>query len=151
MTSEAKNLSVIYRSFLLLKKPNKRFYHIKSVENFIFHFDETSQTLEKENIFNLLKNYLDHINENDISDIIECREKFEKFIYPVGKYFEKNCKFIIFVKLYISIFYLAVICSVLYFFNSNVYFYLCAIAAVLIFYGYTYLKIRNKRIYGFSW
>ncbi len=148
------NIEILKDKYLKLKqmnKENRRFYHFKSVRNFIIHFHEIATPHDREIIFNLLNGYLDEVIENDILDIYECQEVFTNYIKPVGKYFTEKLKFVVFFKWYTILFYILSFYAILTFFSANSFFFISGFGVILFFMLEMFIKIYQKRIYSFSW
>ena len=47
----------------------KRFYHLRSIQNFIYFFDKLENTQSKEKVYSILMEYLEIVNKKSVEDI----------------------------------------------------------------------------------
>ena len=145
---------ILKEKFEILKeipKQNIRFYHMRSIRNFIFHFNEIKSPNDKLYVFNYIDGYLDFVIENGIYDIHECRDLFIKYIYPVGKFYMRNLKFSGFIKWYVIVLYILIMYAILTFFSAGIVFMILGYGIISFFTIEMVVKVLQKRIYGFSW
>lgn len=145
---------ILKEKFEILKKmpkQNIRFYHMRSIRNFIFHFNEIKSPNDKVYVFNYMDAYLDDVIENGIYNINECKDLFNKYLYPVGKFYMQKLKFAIFLKWYVIALCILSMYAILTFFSTGIFFTILGYGIILFFIVEMVVKILQKRIYGFSW
>lgn len=129
----------------------KRFYHFRSVQNFIYFFDELENTQLKEKTYLILIEYLSLVKNEPIEDIHQCTMLFDEYIRPVGSLYENACGFMPVIRLWVLIFWGVFLFGILYMFNLSITFY-CIIGLILSgYYFYFFKKKLEKKVYGLKW
>lgn len=81
--------------FRLVEDKEKRFFHPKSVENFIYHFRAIDSFEDRVRIFNILMEYMAtckrHVQKMDQR---KSRSLYSSYIYKVGIYYHNNLEFV---------------------------------------------------------
>ena len=129
----------------------KRFYHFRSIQNFIHFFDDLESVQLKEKVYSTLMEYLDIVNKEPIEDIHQCTELFDQYIRSIGNLYERAFGFAPVLSLWVFVFWSIVLFSVLYIFNLSIILYFIIGIIVLCYYFYLLKKKRDKKVYGFKW
>ena len=127
---------------------NVRYLHTKSVRNFISHFSEIKNEIDKEWIYMTLSDYLTFCdNVDEVVDRAHSSKIYDDYIDKIAQYYRSNFGFIMVVSntLY-TIIYLTVFLVVFFIVNKTV-----SIAVPLLFLLHMYnigRKKRKKEVYG---
>ena len=78
-----------YRYIITQMPEKKRKYHLKSIHNFLIHFEELTLDSDREIVFETLNEYLEFISVNTIDSNNECKKLFYEYIRPVGLIYQK--------------------------------------------------------------
>ncbi len=148
IVEEVKNKYV----YFLKETPNRnKFYHLKSIENFMLSFDEFGSMHTKYEAANILNEYFDYVIANEISNEKDCKYLFFTFIEPIGNIYKRDLGFsFLFTTPTIIIYFIPTIFLMIY---LKFPFYLTlSIATVGIFLFIKVLKKReSKKVFGYSW
>lgn len=129
----------------------ERFYHFRSIQNFIYFFDDLESSQLKEKTYLILIEYLDLVKNEPIEDIHQCTALFDEYIKPVGSLYESAFGFMPAISLWVLIFWGIFLFGVLYMFNLSIIFY-CIIGILLSGYYFYFLnKKLGKKVYGLEW
>ena len=129
----------------------KRFYHFRSIQNFLYYFDDIESGQLKEKVYSILIEYLDLVKSEPIEDIHQCIILFDEYIRPVGTLYENAFKFMPVISLWVLIFWAIVLSAILYMFNLSMGFYF---VIGILFFGYFFYFLKKKwgkRVYGLKW
>jgi len=138
-------------NFIVNHMPHKnKYYHLKSMYNFLQHFNEIPDRERKEKVFNSLNEYLNYITENDIVSTKECRHVFFTFIEPVGLIYKKCCGFSYILRPQSLVVYLIALNLIFFLFKTNPYFYILNILGFAFIY-LMYKRSKSSRVYTFNW
>lgn len=135
-----------------LDSSDRKYYHLHSIENFLYHFNALTDNESKEYIQELLSNCIEYYNYHSIPNAIESLDIFQKFLKPAGKIYERQLNFFILIKswlltLYILVGYLIVFLL----FNNNRIATLIFLFIVLIFIVFLGVKFSQRKLYAFLW
>lgn len=138
--------------YFLTQIPNKnKFYHLKSIQNFMLGFEEIGSMNVKYGIADILNKYFDYVNDHDVNSKTEGRYIFFTFIEPLGMIYKKKLKFsflfslnTIFIYFFLGILIMAIFKILM------VYILGIIILGALIFYK-IFLQRKSKKIFGFQW
>jgi hypothetical protein len=129
----------------------KRFYHFRSIQNFIYFFDKLKSSERKEKAFFTLNEYLDIVKSEPIEDINQCIFLYTKYIKPIGSLYEDEFNFMPAISFRTVLFLVIIFYGVFYLFNLPVVFYVF-IGIILFGYYFYFLKKKlQKRVYGLKW
>ena len=128
----------------------KRFYHFRSIQNFILSFDNLDCN-QKEKVYLILIEYLDVVKKDPITDLHQCADLFNEYIRPVGQLYENNVDFMPNISSWIIIFWAIVLFGILYMFNLSIVFYLIIGIFLSSYYIYVLKKRKEKKVYGLEW
>lgn len=128
---------------------NERFYHLKSLTNFIAFIDKLNNASERERVYLLLSNYLDVVQQEPVEDVTMSMELFNEFIRPVGRLYEDEFAFMPMINLWVICFWMIVCFSVLYILNLSIIVYCIVGLPLLVYYGYVFKKRIDKKVYGY--
>ena len=129
----------------------KRFYHFRSIQNFIYYFDKLGNCERKEKVSFILNKYLDIVKNEPIEDINQCTLLFDEYIRPVGSLYESALNFMPTVSFRTVMILVIIFYGFFYLFNLPVGFYVF-IGIILFGYYFYFLKKKiQKRVYGLKW
>lgn len=134
-----------------LENINKKYYHLRSIGNFIYHFDDLGNIELKEKVYLILLEYLEIVKENPIENLQECTALFDDYIRPVGDFFEHSSGFMPMISNWVIIYWIIFFCLLFFAFNLSIIFYAVIGALFLSYYFYIRKKKAENRIYGLGW
>lgn len=128
----------------------KKYYHFRSVSNFLLYLDML--TNEKEKYFSLekLNNYFSYIENNEIDDVHESLALFNNFLKPIGELFEKRFGFFVMIKPWIMNFWIIVF-LLIFWYIQNTFLFIFFLLILSLFFFYLGFKIKKKKVYAFMW
>jgi hypothetical protein len=133
------------------KNITKRFYHFRSIQNFIHFFDDPGSIQLKENVYSILMEYLEIVKKEPIKDIHQCTNLFDEYLRPVGNLYEDVLGFMPIIRFWVIFFWCIFLFGVLYMFNLSIIFY-CIIGIIFSsYYLYNFKKRIEKKVYGLKW
>lgn len=137
---------------LIHKKGIKeRFYHFRSIQNFIYFFDDLESSQLKEETYLILIEYLVLVKNEPIEDIHKCTTLFDQYIKPVGSLYESVFGFMPAISSWVLIFWGIFLFGVLYMFNLSITFYYIIGILLSGYYFYFLNKKLGKKVYGLKW
>ena len=140
-----------YDIIVIGKGENAKYYNLKSVKNFILHFNEISDDESKKIVIKLLGEYLDYISENEIDSLKEAKFLFYEYVYPVGLLYRKHSKFTYFLRPTSLFIYLGFINIFIFFIKENInYFVFFNLLGSIVIY-IMYKKSLSTRVFRFDW
>jgi len=134
-----------YEKILEKPKSDDRFYHIKSVANFINNFSQLKDT-SKIKANNILNEYLNYAFENSIENIEDGVFIFNTYIKPLGEIYKSDCNFLHYIKTWLVAFYCIIGAAVFSLLFKN-YYWLVVIISFLTFMFIT-VYIKRKQALG---
>jgi hypothetical protein len=129
----------------------KRYFHINSVENLIFHFEDIKSENDKEWVYAGLLEYLKECAENSTSiDRTASKYLFYEYIDKIADYYQNHLGFVTFLnRAVIYLFYFLVLAVCYFLFH---YYILIGVAAFIFFQiARTFIKYKGKQVYGLFW
>ena len=128
----------------------KRFYHFRSIQNFISSFDKLGSD-QKQKVYSTLIEYLQKIKQEPIEDMHQSTTLFDEYIRPVGNLYEKNLGFMPMMSVWVICFWVIVLFGIMFIFRLSIIFY-CVIGILLAsYYIYLLKKRTEKKVYGLKW
>jgi hypothetical protein len=137
-----------YKLLKTMNLANRRFYHLKSIRNFLRHFNEINNYHEKTYVYNLLNEFLDIVIKDGISNYAECRDLSIKYISPVGRLYARKLRFAIYFKWYTISFCIISMYLLMSFFSAHWIIQLLGYGIIIFFIIEMLIKINQKRIFG---
>jgi|LakMenEpi03Aug12_release.lakeMendotaPanAssembly.Ray.scaffolds.fasta_scaffold34415_4 hypothetical protein len=129
----------------------EKYYHLKSVKNFISNIDHIQNEKDKILAYNILLTYLDIVNENGIFSNKESRKVFIDYIEPLGLIFKKHMKYY-FLILPSSLVLVAIILNLVFFlFTKSALVFLVFNSIFLILYLILMLFLRKGNVYCYNY
>lgn len=127
---------------------NRRYLHLRSVDNFIFHFDEIENEADKEWIYTTLTNYLLFCKQIDEDiDTKMGNQLYYEFLDKVAQYYRYHLKFRMVVnKVSYGIMFLVLLLTIVLVFNFLV--SLIVVPVFVHFLIYINNKRKQKKVYG---
>lgn len=147
-------LTQIEKDFLNLKSGlgiNKKFYHLKTIENFIYHFNQIKYQKDREFVLSSLSFCLEYYKVNSIKDINHSLVVFKKYLEPIGTIYQEQVGFSILIKPWILTISILAINLFIYFLNTSLILTLLCNLILLAFVLFLAVKYNNKKLYAFLW
>ena len=129
----------------------KKYYHFRSIGNFIYFFDELGNNQVKEKVYFTIIEYLDLVKDEPIYDINECITVYEEYIKPIGSLYENAFGFMPAISLWVVIFWVACLYGILYLFSASMNFYIIIGIIPSGYYLYFLKKKSERKVYGLKW
>jgi len=131
-----------------LTSPESRFFHLNTLDNFIFHFDEIKPEEDRvwvyKNLwmfFEACDEYIDNIDRKKGSQL------FSTYLFKVAMLYRKKLHFALLIdKTYLIPFYLTFF--IILYFTTSFWISLVPILIFFVHYFYNFSKYRQKRLYG---
>jgi len=127
-----------------------KFYHLKTVYNFIHHFNEIDRG-SQEKVGDLLFEYVDYISKNDVDSYKDAKSLFDNFLLPVGSIYKKQARFTYLIRPRSIVVYLVFLNVLFFTFRASNYPYLVLNAIVLPFLYLMYTRSKTTRVFRFDW
>lgn len=128
----------------------KKYYHYRSIHNFLFYLDQIKKQQEKEKIFSILNEYLELLKIGVVNRE-ESVTLFNQYIRKVGKFYEDNFQFMPAFGIFTTIFWSLFFSLIQYLFQLTLLFYLFTALPILLYYLYNLKKRINHKVYGLMW
>jgi len=129
----------------------KKLYHLRSVYNFIVHFDEINEVESKAMVIHLLSEYLDYVYSNEIKSASEAKRLFNEYIYPIGIIYKKEAGFTYFFRPQSILVYLAALNITFLVLKSSIYIFVLLNLVGVIVFAIMHKKSYSTRIFRFDW
>lgn len=153
-TSDKKLLENSYQEILNLKIQNKKYFHLRSVGNFIYHIDSFTDLVERKRKYEQLAEYLalitNILQEDKVTTItaFESRDLFDEYLYPIAKSYESSVGFFPYAKLHVIAVWFAVLSLTFFMLNIQSTIYSILIPLFIIYYLFIQHKRIKNRVYG---
>lgn len=140
-----------YNQFLIDFPEKRQLYQLKSLHNFLLHFDEIENDFDSHEILKLINEYLDYINYHNIETKEECKELYFKFIHPIGVLYSKYAGFNILFRYQSILIAVALINLIILFLKINIFLMILInlIGTGLVIYFIN--KSKTTRVFGINW
>jgi len=129
----------------------KRYFHVKTIENLIFHFEEIKTENDKNWVYETLVEYFKMCSEYVPSiDRETSKNLFNEYLDKITDYYHNNLGFVILMnRAIVYLVYFLILSLCYYFFN----FYVVIVVASLFIYQIirAFKKYREKQVYGLFW
>ena len=129
----------------------KRYFHAKTIENLIFHFEEIKTENDKKWVYETLVEYLKKCSEYVPSmDRETSKNLFFEYLDNITDYYHNNLGFSVLMnRVIVYLVYVLILSLCYYFFNFYV---VIAVASIFIFQIIrAFKKYREKQVYGLYW
>ena len=136
---------------ILKKNKEERFYHYRSLQNFIHFFDDLGSIQLKKQVYSILIEYLEIVKSEPIEDIHQCTTLFDEYIRPVGHLYEKSLGFMPIMSFWVMAFWFIFLFGIIYVFNLPIISYYIIGILFLGYYFYCLKKRMDKKVYGLKW
>ena len=125
-----------------------KYIHAKTVDNFINHIDKFTYDAQKENVYESLSEYIDHVDSLTMLNAETAKETFAKYLSPLTILYSDHNDFHLAIKPFWII--LATIFGVLilYFTNVPYYSYFVFIAIILLIEARQIYFQKQKKLYS---
>jgi hypothetical protein len=129
----------------------KKYFHVKTIENLIFHFEKINTENDKKWVYETLVEYFRRCSDYVPSiDRNTSKSLFFEYLDKVTDYYHNNLGFSVLMNRVIVYFVYFLILGVCYYFLN--FYVVIAIAAVFIFQIIqAFKKYRAKQVYGIFW
>lgn len=152
MSEEAKCLLKEYEDMLSRLKDNyKKYYHVNSVRNFIWHYDEISDLAAKRKIYDILISFFCEAKSKKVDDVYLSNDLFKNHLSVIGEYYEDNLKFVVYPKIWILTVWSLFVLLILLIVRLPNWVFLIYFTGLLIYITFLIRKIYEKRVYTFLW
>ena len=128
-----------------------RFYHLKSVANFIEHFNEISDENSQRKVLDLLDKYTTYIEYNNVNTKKECQRLFYEYINPVGIIYKKCCDFTYFTRPQSVFFYQIIINLIISLLKPGLTVLIIINIAFIGLIFLMYKKGKSTKVYSVNW
>jgi|SRR4030095_1807936 len=129
----------------------KKYFHVKTIENLIFHFEEIKTENDKNWVYETLVEYFRKCSENVPSiDRDTSKNLFNEYLDKITDYYHNNLGFVVLMnRVIIYLVYFLILSICYYFFNFYV---VIAVASLFIFQIIrAFKKFKEKQVYGLFW
>jgi hypothetical protein len=131
---------------------NKKYYHLKSITNFLYHFHSLEDKNSKEEVLILLTNLFNYYKEHSIRDIQESLTVFQKYLKPIGEIYEQQLGFFVFIAPWLLFLYIMIGYGVVFLLlNNNFIAVTIFLLVVIIILFYLGIKYYQRKLYSFLW
>lgn len=130
---------------------DRRYYHFRSVRNFIKYYDELNEGKKKREVYEALIEYLDYIAEHDISDRNSSYDLYKHYLHPIGWYYVKRFGFTTIARFDVMLLIASIPSIIIYLMFPYKTILLIVIMTNLIFFVYVISKYLHNKTYGFMW
>jgi len=129
-----------------IPKEKKKYYHFRSIDNFIYHINNKKLS-NKKFVINKLLEFIEFLEINTIHDSLII---FNNFLKPVGDLYEKNLNFFIMARPWILNIWICILGAFFLMLKNNVYvnFFVLVLFLFCIYLAY---KVYKKKVYAFMW
>jgi hypothetical protein len=126
-----------------------KYFHLKTVENFIFHFDGFKDRTKKRQIYATLTDYFDSIFAIDSIDARLSKELFDRYLFKIARLYDMYLKFIPYPKIDMVVLVLLGLFGCLYFISAPVYAYFMTLSVFVVGSIFIRRKKKSKKVYGY--
>lgn len=134
-----------------IPKKEWQYYHIESLENFIYHLNSFSNDRTRNRVMESLINYMNVITEisrkEDVDYINIYRDLNRKYIYPLGNIYSDELGFVLKPDVHILLLALIVLFIIMYFLLSLA----LAVVIIIVLAGFIFFyysqKLKQKKFY----
>lgn len=151
MINHIEDLDLKLKEILQKVDSNKKYYHYRTINNFIFFMKEIKLTNEREKIYFSLNKYLEVVNENPLEDASDSLQIFHNHIRPIGKLYEDFFGFVPMINLSTIAFWYGILALLLYVINAGFLFYIITATPLAAYYSFISFKRINKKVYGYMY
>jgi hypothetical protein len=129
----------------------KRYFHIRTVENLIFHFEEIKTENDRTWVYEVLVEYFHKCSQLVPSiDRSLSKDLFNEYIDKITDYYHSNLGFVMLInRSIVYLFYLIIL--ILCFIYFNIYVLLVVLSLCLLQIIKAYKKYKERKVYGLFW
>ncbi|MBX2924513.1 MAG: hypothetical protein KF746_20095 [Chitinophagaceae bacterium] len=131
---------------------DNRYFHLRSVENFLIHLDSFKDRTKKKRIIKYLGEYLTiikSIGEKEEIITADCsRDLFHKYIYPVANLYSIYARFVHYPKFYVIVIWFGFFSLFIYLLGLSISFQATLVGLFIIYYLFIQHKKIKKCVYG---
>jgi hypothetical protein len=143
----------IFEKYQYLKSemPHKRkYYHLKSIKNFIDHLNEFVSISDKKVAEELLSNYLEFVIHKEKINQGEAKKIFVNHILPIGKLYSYHLNFSFILQFSSVVFFGLLLVFLLFLFGTPYMILFFLVLLILIYLINRYRKLKSGRVYGYD-
>jgi hypothetical protein len=133
-----------------ISKSNRKFYHFRSVSNFLFYFDKVNNKEDRDFITEKLNGFLIYIGNNNVENVHQSLTLFNEYLKPIGELFEKIFHFFVMIEPWILNIGIGFVFIIFWLTNSITYF-LIFLFPLSLFCFYLGVKVYKRKVYAFMW
>lgn len=130
---------------------NGKYYHMKSINNFIKYLGEFGSTHYKSKAIDLLNGYFDYVSSNGALTFEDGKYIYYTFIAPLGKIYSWNFKFFIHLDITSIILYIGGLFLLLFLIKVPIFIYLISLIICVVIYLPFHFKKKKSKVYGFNY
>lgn len=143
---EIKYCEIFKSNFLMIK-----YYPLKSIRNYIYHFDQIKDISIKQIVFYNLNTYFDYIKLYPVENMQEAIELHNKYIVSVGKIYEDMYDFMPILGFRFFVYSIFFSCGIIFILNLSPKLYFLVLTLICGYYLVVLLKTSQKKVHGFLW
>lgn len=128
---------------------DRKYCHLRSVANFINHFDEITSDHKRLIVYNLLNEYMDCLSTNEVSSWDDAKQLFDNYIIPVGLIYNKEAGFKMLISPFLSTVFCILTNLILLIVGFNWIYFLVVNTFFAALFFYIYRKRKGTRVFGY--
>ena len=128
----------------------QKYFHLKSIDNFIIHLNEFGTQYYKAESIRSIDRYLNFILAGYNIDRDNAKQVFNEYIQPLGEIYSKRLKFIFYMRPSSIIFWVIVMTAIFFLFKLSIVFYIVLITIAILKMSFNYSKYKKRKVYGFD-
>ncbi len=139
-----------YNRVLTSNSSNVKYLNLKSINNFILHYNELVTFQMKNQVEELLEDYLDFLLEKGEVSQSEAKSVFYKYIQPIGDIYVKRVGFSFYTKPSTIAFFLVLFWLLFFAISAPLVLYIVTGIFSLYFFLSDFNKLKRNKVYGFD-
>ncbi len=142
-------LNKFYQEILQgINKKDFRHYNIRTIRNFIIHFDKLKEE-DKAEVYELINSYLNLIKGTNSIEIRENTvELYNDFVYPIARKYYSSLGFVPYARGVVFYYMLIILLVFLYFLEVPFVFHIIILIVFMIIHSRTLQKKINNKVFG---
>ncbi len=128
---------------------DRKYCHLRSVANFINHFDEITSEHNQLRVYHLLNDYMDCLSTNEGRSWDDAKQLFDEYIIPAGLIYNKEAGFKMIISPFLTAFFCFLTNLVLLVAGFNWIYFLVSNSFFAILFSYIYWKRSGTRVFGY--
>jgi hypothetical protein len=146
-----KNITEKYKSLRLKIEtyPNRKFYHLNSIENYILHYNDFGVEFHKTKVVELLDEYIEFVNSKTFVSETDGNFIFQNYVKPIGIIYANTQGFSYYFKPFTILMFVIPLLITLYIIKTSITFPLILTAVSIIILIRGYQKKNINKVYGY--